>query len=67
MVEVKYIYTHQGKPVNEYTIRNGKFQVSMINLGRRLRKWLSAIGLENTKACISVFMTIGSIALMAIL
>lgn len=38
MVEVKYIYTHQGKPVNEYTIRNGKFQVSMINLGATLTK-----------------------------
>lgn len=40
MVEVKYIYSYQGKPVNEYTIRNGKYQVSVLNLGATLTKFV---------------------------
>lgn len=38
MVEIRYIYDFDNKPVNEYTIKNGKYQLSVINIGASITK-----------------------------
>ncbi len=38
MIEVRYIYDIDDKPINEYTIKNGKYQLSVINLGAAITK-----------------------------
>ena len=39
MLEIKYIYhLDEDKPVNEYTIRNGSYRLSVLNLGAQVTK-----------------------------
>lgn len=38
MLEVRYIYHFDNKPVNEYTLKNGRFQISILNLGAAITK-----------------------------
>lgn len=40
MLEVRYIYDLDKKPVNEYTIKNGKYQLSVINIGATITKMI---------------------------
>lgn len=40
MVEVKYIYSIDGNPINEYTIRDGRYQVSVLSLGATMTKFV---------------------------
>ncbi len=47
MLEVRYIYDVNNKPVNEYTIKNGSYQLSVINLGATITKMI--VPNENNK------------------
>lgn len=38
MIEVRYIYDIDNKPINEYTIKNSKYHLSVINLGATITK-----------------------------
>jgi galactose mutarotase-like enzyme len=38
MLEVRYIFNVENRPVNEYTIKNGGYQISVLNLGAALTK-----------------------------
>lgn len=38
MLEVRFVYEYNGKPVNEYTIDTGKYKLSALNLGATLTK-----------------------------
>ncbi len=40
MLEVRYIYEVAGEPVNEYTISNGRYQLSAINIGAAITKMI---------------------------
>ncbi|QVK17317.1 hypothetical protein KHQ81_10680 [Mycoplasmatota bacterium] len=40
MLEVRYIYNFNNKPVNEYTIKNGKYSLSVINIGATITKMI---------------------------
>ena len=46
MIEVRYIYDVCNQPVNEYTIRNGRYALSMINLGATITKIVVPNGSE---------------------
>jgi len=40
MIEVRYIYDVDNQPVNEYTISNGKYLLSVINIGASITKMI---------------------------
>jgi galactose mutarotase-like enzyme len=38
LIEIRYIFDWDHKPVNEYTIKNGRYQISAINIGAAITK-----------------------------
>ncbi|HEY8365452.1 MAG TPA: hypothetical protein VIK84_07740 [Haloplasmataceae bacterium] len=38
MLKVRYIYDIDNQPINEYTLKNGRYQISALNLGATITK-----------------------------